>query len=121
MTESELAKRFTAHRVDAEQKMLLEAVRPVRIRDHRAVDKEDDRRKRGPRRIGHGRGGHEAHTRGGGKVTERTAESLVDAYGLAVELAHEIKENPAKRSAECVRDALRDFLVLWMSEKDEGI
>lgn len=54
-------------------------------------------------------------------MTERTAESLVDAYGLAVELAHEIKENPAKRSAECVRDALRDFLVLWMSEKDEGI
>lgn len=29
MTESELAKRFTAHRVDAEQKMLLEAVRHV--------------------------------------------------------------------------------------------
>lgn len=54
-------------------------------------------------------------------MTERTAESLVDAYGLAVELARDVEEGSAKRSAESLCDTLRDFLVLWMSEKREDI
>lgn len=50
-------------------------------------------------------------------MNRQTAESIVDVYGWAVELANEV-EDKHKPKADGLCDALRDFLILSLSEHD---
>lgn len=43
------------------------------------------------------------------------AESIVDAYGLAIELANEQMPDGAKAKVNRLCDALRDFLIIMLS------
>lgn len=52
-------------------------------------------------------------------MTRQTAESIVDAYGWAIELANEGMQGAAKAKADGLCDALRDFLILSLSDEGE--
>ena len=51
-------------------------------------------------------------------MTEKAAESIIDAYGWAIELSVQDLPNSAKVKLDGLCDALRDHLVALLS--DEG-
>ena len=53
-------------------------------------------------------------------MTKTTAESIVDAYGWAIELCGDLEDGTsAKSKAEGLCDALRDFIILSLAEPRE--
>lgn len=52
-------------------------------------------------------------------MKRQTAESIVDAYAWAIELSCEELQQAAKPKLDGVLDALRDFIVLELSDEKE--
>lgn len=50
-------------------------------------------------------------------MKRQTAESIVDAYGWAIELSNEQTPDSAKAKADGLCDALRDYLILMLSDE----
>ena len=54
-------------------------------------------------------------------MTQATAESIVDAYGWAVELSVMDLPDEAKMKVDSLCDAIRDHLVLLLSEERKEV
>lgn len=54
-------------------------------------------------------------------MTQATAESIVDAYGWAVELSVMELPDEAKTKVDGLCDALRDHLVLMLSDERKEV
>lgn len=57
----------------------------------------------------------------GGRMKRQTAESIVDAYGWAIELDSMELPDGAKEKVDGLCDALRDYLALLLSDEREEV